>query len=78
VLAPDKPYRSYQHNRLEDNAHKHLKRTIRGRKVVLAVTGGWVRVPWSRFFMVNSAVREEKGSGKNNRRVIIYRKYLIK
>ncbi len=39
-LAPEKPYDQYAHNVGEDNADAHLKRTIMGREVVVAVTAG--------------------------------------
>ena len=39
-LAPEKPYSQYDHNGFEDNADAHLKRTIMGREVVVAVTNG--------------------------------------
>lgn len=39
-LAPEKPYSQYHHNGYEDNADAHLKRTIMGREVVVAVTNG--------------------------------------
>ncbi|NVO00490.1 MAG: YjbQ family protein [Geobacteraceae bacterium] len=39
-LAPEKPHSRYHHNGYEDNADAHLKRTIMGREVVVAVTGG--------------------------------------
>ncbi len=39
-LAPEKPYTQYLHNGYEDNADAHLKRTIMGREVVVAVTDG--------------------------------------
>ena len=39
-LAPEKPYRQYRHNGFEDNGDAHLKRTIMGREVVVAVTDG--------------------------------------
>ena len=39
-LAPEKPYSQYDHNSFEDNADAHLKRTIMGREVVVAVTNG--------------------------------------
>ena len=39
-LAPEKPYDQYDHNGYEDNADAHLKRTIMGREVVIAVTNG--------------------------------------
>lgn len=39
-LAPEKPYSQYHHNGYEDNADAHLKRTVMGREVVVAVTAG--------------------------------------
>lgn len=39
-LAPEKPYDQYHHNGYEDNADAHLKRTIMGREVVVAITEG--------------------------------------
>lgn len=39
-LAPEKPYDQYAHNGYEDNADAHLKRTVMGREVVVAVTEG--------------------------------------
>ena len=39
-LAPEKPYSQSKHNGFEDNADAHLKRTIMGREVVVAITNG--------------------------------------
>jgi len=39
-LAPEKPHSQYRHNGYEDNADAHLKRTIMGREVVVAITNG--------------------------------------
>ncbi len=39
-LASEKPYSLYQHNGFEDNADAHIKRTLMGREVVVAVTEG--------------------------------------
>jgi len=39
-LAPEKPHSQYSHNGFEDNADAHLKRTVMGREVVVAVTDG--------------------------------------
>ena len=39
-LALEKPYEQYDHNTFEDNADAHLKRSIMGREVVVAVTEG--------------------------------------
>jgi secondary thiamine-phosphate synthase enzyme len=39
-LAPHEPTSQYDHNNGEDNADAHLKRTIMGREVVVAITNG--------------------------------------
>ena len=39
-LAPEKPYEQYDHNGFENNADAHLKRSVMGREVVVAVTNG--------------------------------------
>ncbi len=39
-LAPEKPHDQYEHNTYEDNADAHLKRSVMGREVVVAVTEG--------------------------------------
>jgi len=50
-LAPEKPYSQYRHNSYEDNADAHLKRTVMGREVVIAVTGGKLDFgPWEQIF----------------------------
>ena len=51
-LAPEKPYSAYDHNRTgEDNADAHLKRTVMGREVVVAVTAGRLDFgPWEQIF----------------------------
>ena len=50
-LAPEKPYSQYRHNGFEDNADAHLKRTIIGREVVCAITGGRLDFgPWEQIF----------------------------
>lgn len=50
-LAPEKPYSQYAHNGYEDNADAHLKRTIMGREVVVAITKGKLDFgPWERIF----------------------------
>ena len=50
-LAPEKPYSQYRHNGFEDNADAHLKRTIMGREVVVAVTEGKMDFgPWEQIF----------------------------
>jgi secondary thiamine-phosphate synthase enzyme len=51
-LAPFQPISQYQHNRTgEDNADAHLKRTIMGREVVVAITGGKLDFgPWEQIF----------------------------
>jgi len=50
-LAPEKPHAQYLHNGAEDNADAHLKRTIMGREVVVAVTAGKLDFgPWEQIF----------------------------
>ena len=50
-LAPEKPYSQYHHNGYEDNADAHLKRTIMGREVVVAITDGKLDFgPWEQIF----------------------------
>ena len=50
-LAPEKPYSQYQHNGFEDNADAHLKRTVMGREVVVAITDGKLDFgPWEQIF----------------------------
>ncbi len=50
-LAPEKPHSQYAHNKGEDNADAHLKRTIMGREVVVAVTKGQLDFgPWEQIF----------------------------
>ncbi len=50
-LAPEKPHAQYAHNGAEDNADAHLKRTIMGREVVVAVTQGRLDLgPWEQIF----------------------------
>ena len=51
-LAPEKPYSHYAHNRTgEDNADAHLKRSVMGREVVVAVTDGALDFgPWEQIF----------------------------
>jgi len=49
-LAPEKPYDQYEHNSYEDNADAHLKRTIMGREVVVAITKGKLDFgPWEQI-----------------------------
>lgn len=51
-LAPHDPISRYRHNRTgEDNGDAHLKRTIMGREVVVAVTNGKLDFgPWEQIF----------------------------
>ena len=52
TLAPEKPHTAYDHTRTgEDNADAHLKRTIMGREVGVAVTAGKLDFgPWEQIF----------------------------
>ncbi len=64
-LAPEKPYSQYAHNGYEDNADAHLKRTVMGREVVVAVSNGaldfgtWEQIFYGEF------------DGKRTKRVMI-------
>lgn len=50
-LAPEKPYDQYDHNGFEDNADAHLKRSLMGREVVVAITDGELDFgPWEQIF----------------------------
>lgn len=51
-LAPHTPTGQYRHNDTgEDNADAHLKRTIMGREVVVAITDGKLDFgPWEQVF----------------------------
>lgn len=60
-LAPEKPYSRYRHNGAEDNADAHLKRTIMGREVVVAITGGQLDLgPWEQIFYYELDGRRKK------------------
>jgi len=64
-LAPEKPYSQYRHNGYEDNADAHLKRTVMGREVVVAVTDGRLDFgPWERIFY-------GEFDGKRKKRVLV-------
>jgi secondary thiamine-phosphate synthase enzyme len=51
-LAPHEPLSQYAHNNTgEENADAHLKRTIMGREVVVAITNGKLDFgPWEQIF----------------------------
>jgi secondary thiamine-phosphate synthase enzyme len=51
-IAPEKPYSRYNHNNTgEDNADAHLKRTVMGREVVIAISDGKFDFgPWEQIF----------------------------
>ena len=64
-LAPEKPSAQYAHNGAEDNADAHLKRTVMGREVVVAVTGGQLDFgPWEQIFY-------GEFDGKRRKRVLV-------
>ena len=64
-LAPEKPYSQYKHNGFEDNADAHIKRTLMGREVVVAVSQGqldfghWEQIFYGEF------------DGKRRKRVLV-------
>ena len=60
-LAPEKPYDQYDHNSFEDNADAHLKRSVMGREVVVAVTAGRLDFgPWEQIFYGEFDGRRDK------------------
>jgi secondary thiamine-phosphate synthase enzyme len=64
-LAPEKPYSQYKHNGFEDNADAHLKRTVMGREVVVAITNGKFDFgPWEQIFY-------GEFDGKRSKRVLV-------
>lgn len=64
-LAPEKPYDQYAHNGYEDNADAHLKRSVMGREVVVAVTDGKLDFgPWEQIFY-------GEFDGKRTKRILI-------
>ena len=64
-LAPEKPHDQYRHNGYEDNADAHLKRSVMGREVVVAVTNGKLDFgPWEQIFY-------GEFDGKRPKRVLI-------
>jgi secondary thiamine-phosphate synthase enzyme len=64
-LAPEKPYSLYQHNGFEDNADAHIKRTLMGREVVVAVSEGKLDFgPWEQIFY-------GEFDGKRRKRVLV-------
>ncbi len=64
-LAPELPYSRYNHNTFEDNGDAHLKRTIMGREVVVAITNGKLDFgPWEQIFY-------GEFDGKRKKRVLV-------
>lgn len=64
-LAPEKPQSRYRHNTYEDNGDAHLKRTIMGREVVVAITNGKLDFgPWEQIFY-------GEFDGKRRKRVLV-------
>lgn len=64
-LIPYKPEK-YKHNLTgEDNAYAHLRRTIMGREVVIAITEGRLDFgPWEQIFYAEF-------DGKRNKRILV-------
>ncbi len=64
-LAPEKPYNQYTHNGFEDNADAHMKRTVMGREVMVAITKGRLDLgPWEQIFY-------GEFDGKRRKRVLV-------
>lgn len=66
AIAPHEPTGQYKHNLTgEDNADAHLKRTIMGREVVVAITDGKLDFgPWEQIFY-------GEFDGKRRKRVLV-------
>jgi len=64
-IAPEKPHNQYNHNGYEDNGDAHLKRSVMGREVVVAVTDGKLDLgPWEQIFY-------GEFDGKRKKRVLV-------
>jgi len=64
-LAPEKPYEQYRHNGFEDNADAHLKRSVMGREIMVAVSNGKLDFgPWEQIFY-------GEFDGKRKKRVLV-------
>ena len=64
-LAPEKPHSQYRHNGFEDNADAHIKRTLMGREVVVAITNGQLDFgPWEQIFY-------GEFDGKRSKRILV-------
>ena len=64
-LAPEHPHSQYKHNGFEDNADAHLKRSVMGREVVVAITEGDLDFgPWEQIFY-------GEFDGKRRKRVLV-------
>jgi secondary thiamine-phosphate synthase enzyme len=64
-IAPEKPHDQYFHNGYEDNADAHIKRSVMGREVVIAITDGKLDFgPWEQIFY-------GEFDGKRKKRVLV-------
>lgn len=64
-LAPEKPHSQYHHNGAEDNADAHLKRSVMGRDVVVAISKSRLDFgPWEQIFY-------GEFDGKRSKRVLV-------
>ncbi len=64
-IAPEKPHDQYFHNGYEDNADAHIKRSVMGREVVVAITDGKLDFgPWEQIFY-------GEFDGKRKKRVLV-------
>ena len=64
-LAPHEPVSQYRHNSSEENADAHLKRSVMGREVVVAITNGKLDFgPWEQVFY-------GEFDGKRKKRVLV-------
>ena len=78
-LAPHEPVAQYRHNSGEENADAHLKRSVMGREVVVAVTERQARLRPVGADLLRRVRRppEKAGAGQDHRRVGLPVKHVI-
>ena len=66
TMAPHEPVSKYRHNRTgEDNGDAHIKRTLMGREVVIAITNSELDLgPWEQIYYAEF-------DGKRKKRVLV-------
>jgi len=65
TLVAEETHSQYRHNTYEDNADAHLKRSVMGREVIVAITNGELDFgPWEQIFY-------GEFDGKRRKRVLV-------